>query len=83
MRKVVAVHVLEDYRLDLEFDNGARGILSMKEDLWGPMFEPLKDPEFFAQVHVDEFGAVAWPNGVDLCPDSLYMKIAPMETVRR
>ena len=38
-------------------------------------FEPLRDPAYFAQVFVDEFGAVAWPNGVDLCPDSLYRDI--------
>jgi hypothetical protein len=40
------------------------------------MFEPLKDPEFFAQARVDEFGAVCWPNDADLAPDALYRKIA-------
>ena len=31
------------------------------------MFEPLKDPAFFAQVFVDH-GTVCWPNGLDLDP---------------
>jgi hypothetical protein len=39
------------------------------------MFEPLQDPKFFAQVFVDDFGAVAWPNGADLAPDALYEQL--------
>jgi glycine/D-amino acid oxidase-like deaminating enzyme len=39
------------------------------------MFEPLRDPEVFSQVGVDEFGAVFWPNGADLAPDALYQHL--------
>ena len=40
-------------------------------------FEPLRDPEYFAQVRVDtEPGSVAWPNGADLDPDVLYGLLA-------
>jgi len=39
------------------------------------MFEPLKDPEFFTQVQIDDFGAVYWPNEADLAPDALYQKV--------
>jgi hypothetical protein len=39
--------------------------------LWGPVFEPLRDPDFFAQVTVDH-GTVVWPNGVDLDPVVLH-----------
>lgn len=75
MEKVVSVKVIEDYRMEVEFNDGLRGIFSMKGDLWGPMFEPLKDPEYFAKAFVDESGAVAWPNGADLCPVTLYEEI--------
>lgn len=44
----------------------------MADRLFGPMFEPLRDFELFAQVRVDEYGAVVWPNGADLAPDALY-----------
>jgi len=44
----------------------------MQDRLWGPVFEPLRDPAIFAQAFVDDFGAVAWPNGADLAPDALY-----------
>jgi hypothetical protein len=37
------------------------------------VFEPLKNPDFFARVFVNPgSGTVAWPNGADLDPDVLY-----------
>lgn len=39
----------------------------------GGVFQPLENLEFFCKVTVDrETGTVAWPNGVDFCPDVLY-----------
>lgn len=39
----------------------------------GPVFEPLRDPAFFAQVTVGpELGTIVWPNGADLAPDALH-----------
>ena len=40
------------------------------------VFEPLRDPAYFAQVHVDpDLGTVAWPNGADPDPDVLYGRL--------
>lgn len=75
MHKVVQVKARPDYILELEFDDGLKGCICIKEQLFGPMFEPLKDPAFFDQVFVDEFGAVSWPNQADLAPDALYTDI--------
>ena len=72
MDKLIALRVLPDYRLEVTFDDGTRGIASLKERLHGPVFEPLRDPALFVQARIDEFGAVCWPNGADLAPDALY-----------
>ena len=41
------------------------------------VFEPLRDPEFFAQVRVNpDIGTMVWPNGADLCPDVLRHHLA-------
>ncbi len=45
------------------------------EGVRGPRLEPLRDPAFFAQVQVAEYGAPVWPNGLDLAPDALYARI--------
>ena len=75
MSKVTSVQPLDGYRLDVAFADGTRGIVDLKDRLFGPVFEPLADPGLFCQVFVDEFGAVCWPNGADLAPDALHDRL--------
>ena len=75
---VTGVVVLGNYRLRLMFADGVVGDIDFSnEDFSGEMFEPLKDPAFFARVFVDhELGTIAWPNGLDFAPEPLYEKCA-------
>jgi tRNA U34 5-methylaminomethyl-2-thiouridine-forming methyltransferase MnmC len=75
MQQVASVRALDDYRLEVTFDDGMQGVVSLGDRLFGPVFEPLRDPALFRQVFVDEFGAICWPNGADLAPDALYERI--------
>jgi len=75
MEKVKSVKPLSEYRLEVFFTDGSHGVISMKDRLFGSVFEPLKDLKLFAQVSVDEFGAICWPNGADLAPDAVYEKL--------
>lgn len=81
MYRIVKVAVLSGYRLDVEFEDGVKGVVSLENDLFGPVFEPLKDPQFFAKVAVDEFGAICWPNGADLAPDAIYDELKSGKSV--
>lgn len=75
MEKISKVKVLEGYHLYLEFEDGLSGEIDLSERLFGPMFEPLRDHDVFSQVSLDDFGAICWPNGADLAPDALYLKL--------
>ena len=44
---------LEDYRVWLSFDNGISGEIDLFPELWGEMFEPLKDKALFSTVRLD------------------------------
>ncbi len=76
--RVTDVHYLRDYLLELFFSDGAHGELDFRARIIGRggVFKPLQDVEFFRQVSVDpEAGTLAWPNGVDFCPDVLYSEV--------
>ena len=76
MKQIKKLEVLPRHRLFLEFDDGVKGEVDLSDRLFGPMFEPLQDSEFFAQVTIDDFGVVSWPNGADLAPDTLYDRLS-------
>ena len=71
--RVISAQTQPPHILIVTFDDGQVRDVDMKNELWGKMFEPLKDPEYFARVGVnEELGTVVWPNGLDLDPETLY-----------
>jgi hypothetical protein len=70
---IVSVSYVGDYKLILLFENGEKRLVDLKDRLIGPIFEPLKDVNYFKTVFIDkELGTIAWPNGADKAPDTLY-----------
>ena len=68
---------IDAYRLRLTFSDGKVGELDLANELWGEMFEPLKDIELFKSFRIDqELGTVVWPNGADFAPEYLYQTAA-------
>ena len=81
---VTGVEVLGHYCLRLAFSDGLVRDVVLTGGLRGPVFEPLKDPAYFARVSVDEeMGTVAWPNGADLDPLVLHGDFEPAVPVTR
>ena len=71
---VIEVQSMQHLTLIVRFSDGTSGrIRFMPQHLVG-VFEPLKNPQFFAQVYIDH-GVVSWPNEIDLAPDAMYQEI--------
>lgn len=69
---VTNVQYLQNYQLKLTFNDGVTGIADLSNELWGEMFEPLKDPDLFSTAKLDkELDTVVWENGADLAPEFL------------
>jgi hypothetical protein len=71
--RIETVEPLDGYVLRLGFSDGSRREVDLQPELWGPVFEPLRDLEVFRRVVVDdELGTIVWPNGADMDPDVLH-----------
>ncbi len=75
--QVIEVKALDGCKLWLRFRDGTTGTVDLSAELWGPMFEPLKDQALFERAAVHpELHTVMWPNGADLSPEFLYKEAA-------
>ena len=83
MERIVYLEARAPFRLFVRFDDGTEGEDDLSGRMRGPVFEPLKDPEYFARVRLTDYGAPCWPNGVDLAPDALYERIRAKLGARR
>lgn len=76
MNDVIEVRYVRDYILWLRFADGTTGEVDIAPSFKGPVFEPLRNVEFFKQVRVDpELGTIVWPNGADVAPETLYERL--------
>jgi Protein of unknown function (DUF2442) len=76
MKKLVAptaVEVTGEHKLRVTFKDGLIGDIDFAGRHWRGVSAPLADPAFFAQARIDPaIRTVAWPNGFDMAPETLY-----------
>ena len=82
MLHVERVRHVRDYVLCVAFDNGVTKEVDLRAELYGEVFEPLRDASIFGQVRVNpETGTIEWPNGADFAPEFLFEVGTPVEQV--
>ncbi|MBI1894372.1 MAG: DUF2442 domain-containing protein [Candidatus Rokubacteria bacterium] len=59
------------FRIRVTFNDNSENTIDFRQWLDGPIFEPLRDPVYFRRFFLDG-GTVAWPNGADIAPETLY-----------
>jgi hypothetical protein len=70
---VTEVRLTKDYEMQVTFSDGVVKEVDLTGELYGEIFEPLKDPAVFRQVRVNsETNTIEWPNGADFAPEFLY-----------
>lgn len=76
MIRVVDARYVRDYVIWLCFSDGLAGEVDLREELDGPVFEPLRQLEVFRSVRLHpELHTIVWPNGADLAPEFLHERV--------
>jgi len=75
---VVRADYRGEFKIHLSFNDGVSATVDFSGWLDGPVFEPLKDPAYFGRFFLDG-GTVAWPNGADIAPETLYERATSHE----
>jgi Protein of unknown function (DUF2442) len=67
---------LDGYAVHVRFADGTTADVDISYLLdYGGVFEPLRDPAYFAQLRADaEAGTIVWPNDADIAPETLFAR---------
>ena len=76
MVRIVEARYVRDYVIWLRFSDGLAGEVDLRDELDGPVFEPLRQVEVFQCVRLHpELHTIVWPNGADLAPEFLHERV--------
>ena len=82
MHRIQSLEILTDHRLRLRFEDGSAGVLDLGADIQaGGVFAALGDPTVFGAATPEHGGRIlAWPCGVDLCADAIWLELHGKDT---
>ena len=70
---VLEARHVHDHVVWVRWRDGRSGEVDLGPVIWGPVFEPLKDIEYFKGFTLDPmFHTLTWPNGADIAPEFLH-----------
>jgi hypothetical protein len=78
---VTDMRYVDEYRLWLRFSDGVEGVVDLLPDLYGEIFEPLRDLDLFRRVYLTG-RTIEWPNGADFAPEYLRQQVMQIAGVR-
>jgi hypothetical protein len=73
--KIVFVKPVSRFAIEVGFQDGAHGVVDLGDLAGRGVFRAWLDEGVFEKVKITEFGALEWPGELDLCPDSIYMRL--------
>ena len=75
MFKIVLVKAMPGYKLMLEYSDGIKGEVDVSHLAGKGVFKKWEIPGEFEKVTIGSMGELIWGNDIDLCPDSLYLRL--------
>ncbi len=75
--RVKYVYPRNNYIIEIIFSNDEKKYFDKKPYLNFGIFADLKNESLFNTVKAS-YGTVVWNNGIDICPDTLYLESTPI-----
>ena len=75
MNRIEAAEARDGYTVWLRYQDGTEGEVDLSEHAGLGVFSAWKDRAVFEAVEVAPGGSLLWPGDIDLCADSLYLKL--------
>ena len=75
MIRPVSVRAVSSYRIHLNFSDGTEGEVDLSDLAGKGVFVAWNDRAFFERVRIGEHREIKWSDEIELCPDSLYLKL--------
>jgi Protein of unknown function (DUF2442) len=74
LNQIIELNYKKDYIYHIKFDDGVENDIDFTSYLErGKVFQPLTDINFFKRARI-EGGTIAWENGLDIAPETIYEK---------
>ncbi len=71
----ISVKPLNKYAIFVQFSDGMQGTVDLTHLAHKGVFCQWDTGNLFSQVHIDDFGAIAWNEDIDICPDSIWLQL--------
>lgn len=73
--RLIDAKYVRDFVVWVKFSDGVEGEIDLREELSGPIFEPLRDVNRFKKFIVHpELQTLVWENDADFAPEFLHDK---------
>lgn len=69
--KVIQATYINEYKIDLIFNDGVEGMVDLRNSIGGEVFEPLKNIEYFKTFTRNNW-TIEWDCDADFAPEYLH-----------
>ncbi|MDE0159439.1 MAG: DUF2442 domain-containing protein [Candidatus Dadabacteria bacterium] len=76
MIRATEIEPRDGYRIWLSYSDGTAGEINLSHLVGHGVFKAWNDRKCFEMVRITSYGAIAWGDDIELCPDALYMRLS-------
>lgn len=73
--KIVHVHSVGNYAIEVEFDDGVKGLIDLSDFVTKGIFSVLKDKHLFSKVYTNGY-SIAWTEHLEIDAATIYSELS-------